>query len=150
MNPRKTNILGIVPYEAMKPALESLAENRDDLSLDVYVGDLSKGVEIVKSLHMEDYDIIISRGGTSRLIEQNTTIPVVEINISVYDILHTIRLAGNYRGKYAIVGFPSITTSARLLCDLLQYDIPIHTIHSSREAESLLTGLKKEDFRLVL
>ncbi|MCI8798222.1 MAG: sigma 54-interacting transcriptional regulator [Lachnospiraceae bacterium] len=150
MNSRKTNILGIVPYEAMKPALESLAENRDDLSLDVYVGDLSKGVEIVKSLHMEDYDIIISRGGTSRLIEQNTTIPVVEINISVYDILHTIRLADNYRGKYAIVGFPSITTSARLLCDLLQYDIPIHTIHSSREAENLLAELKKEGFRLVL
>lgn len=150
MNPRKTHILGIVPYEAMKPALESLAENRDDLSLDVYVGDLLKGVEIIKSLPMEDYDIIVSRGGTSRLIEQNTTIPVVEINISVYDILHTIRLADNYRGKYAIVGFPSITKSAQLLCDLLQYDIPIHTIHSSKEAESLLAELKKEDFRLVL
>ena len=99
MEHRKTHILGIVPYKAMKPALENLAENRVDLSLDVYVGDLSKGVDILKSLHMEDYDIIISRGGTSQLIEQNTTIPVVEINISVYDILHAIRLADNYRGQ---------------------------------------------------
>ncbi len=150
MDHRKTHILGIVPYKAMKPALESLAEGRDDLSLDVYVGDLSKGVDIVKSLHMEDYDIIISRGGTSQLIEQNTTIPVVEISISVYDILHAIRLADNYRGKYAIVGFPSITTSAKLLCDLLQYQIPIHTIHGSGQARELLTRLKEEGYGLVL
>ncbi len=150
MEHRKTHILGIVPYKAMKPALENLAENRVDLSLDVYVGDLSKGVDILKSLHMEDYDIIISRGGTSQLIEQNTTIPVVEINISVYDILHAIRLADNYRGQYAIVGFPSITTSAKLLCDLLQYQIPIYTIHSSTEARERLTCLKRDGCGLVL
>lgn len=150
MNERKTRILAIVPYMAMKPAMAKLAEKREDIELDIYVGDLKEGVDIVNSLRSENYDIIISRGGTAQLIEQNTSIPVVEISISVYDILRAIKLADNYQGRYAIVGFQSITSSARLLCDLLQYDIPIYTIHSPGKARQQLEQLKEEGFQLVL
>ncbi len=150
MGIRKTRILGIVPYKTMKPAMEKLAEKRDDITLEIYVGDLKEGVDIVRNLRIENYDVIISRGGTAQLIEQNTTIPVIEINISVYDIMRAIKLADNYRGKYAIVGFKSITKSASLLCDLLQYHVPIYTIQNSEEAQSLLKKLKEEGFQLVL
>ena len=38
-----------------------------------------------------------------------TDLPVVDIHISVYDVLRTMKLAENYSSLYAIVGFPSIT-----------------------------------------
>lgn len=35
-----------------------------------------------------------------------TDLPVVDIHISVYDVLRTMKLAENYSSLYAIVGFP--------------------------------------------
>lgn len=150
MNNLKTRILAIVPYKEMKPAMAKLSKDRDDISLDIYVGDWAEGVNIVKSLPLENYDVIISRGGTAQLIEQNTSVPTVEINISVYDILRAIRLANNFKDRYAIVAFDSLTKNAKLLCDLLQYQIPIYTIHNSEEARIQLEQLKSEGYHLVL
>ena len=95
-----------------------------------------------RSFH-DNYDIIISRGGTAELIGQITPIPVVEIPLSVYDILRAIKMAENFASRYAIVGFPGIISSAKLLCDLLQYKVETFTIHNSRQVEETLQMLKK-------
>ena len=58
------------------------------------------------------YDAIISRGGTATLIRETTDLPVISIQLSVYDVLRTIRLAQSYSNLYAIVGFPDITEAA--------------------------------------
>ena len=146
----KIRILGIAPYEAMKTAMMRLAQNRTELELDVYVGDLHYGVEIVRHHMDEYYDAIISRGGTAELIEQIADVPVVEISLSVYDILRAMKLAENYKERYAIVGFPSITGSAHVLCDLLKYQIDIFTIHNGDEVLSTMEMLKREGYRMVV
>ncbi|MDF2611947.1 MAG: Response regulator containing CheY-like receiver, AAA-type ATPase, and DNA-binding domain, partial [Lachnospiraceae bacterium] len=138
----KIHVLGIAPYEGMRNIMEKIAADRDDLVLDVYVGDLNKGVEIAQKNFHSNYDVIISRGGTAEMIGQITTIPVIEISLSVYDILRAMKLAENYSDRYAIVGFPGITGSAHLLCDLLQYKTDIFTIHSEEEVQSKLIELK--------
>jgi len=71
-------------------------------------------------------------------------------SLSVYDILRAIKLAENYADRYAIVGFPAITASAHLLCDLLQYKIDIFTIHDESEVHSALKDLKNQGYRMVL
>lgn len=147
---KKIKILGIAPYEGMKSMMLKLAETRDDIDLTVYVGDLNEGVEIAKRNFYSDYDVIISRGGTAEMIGEVTDIPLIEITLSVYDILRAIKLAENYSERYAIVGYPSITSSAQLLCDLLQYKIDIFTIHNIDEVQSTLTSLKQKDYRMVL
>ena len=140
----KIRILGIAPYEAMRSAMLRLARGHEELELDVYVGDLQQGAEIVRQHLDAYYDAIISRGGTAELIEQITDIPVVEIALSVYDILRAMKMAENYGKPYAIVGFPSITESAHFLCDLLRYTIDIFTIHNGEEAERVLEKLKQD------
>ncbi len=147
---RKTWILGIAPYEGMKTIMQRLARERDDIMLDVYVGDLNEGASIVRRNSGHDYDVIISRGGTAELIGQITTIPVIEVTLSVYDILRAIKLAENYSERYAIVGFPGITSNAHLLCDLLQYKIDIFTVHNAMEVEEILKDLKERGYRMVL
>ncbi|BCN29766.1 sigma-54-dependent transcriptional regulator [Anaeromicropila herbilytica] len=146
----KIKVLGIAPYEAMKTAIERLAKNRTDMKLDAYVGDLSYGKELVNRHIEENYDVIISRGGTARLIEEITEVPVVEISLSVYDILRAIKLAENYQERYAIIGFSNITSSAHLLCDLLQYRVDIFTVHSAAEVRPLLTKLKIQGYHMVV
>lgn len=103
------HILGIAPYEGMRDAMERAAEAFPGMHLDVHTGDLEQGVEIVRSMADQGYDAIVSRGGTAALIRQVTDLPVIEIQLSVYDVLRTIKLAENYSSLYAIVGFPNIT-----------------------------------------
>lgn len=150
MENKKIKILGIAPYEGMKTIMLKLAEQRTDIELNVYVGDLKKGVEIAQENCQNGYDVIISRGGTAEMIGMVTNIPVIEITLSVYDILRAIKLAENYADRYAVVGFPFITDSAHLLCDLLQYHLDIFTIHDESEAQDRLTELKKGGYRMVL
>ena len=121
----KTKILGIAPYEGILTLMKQVSEKRDDIELTAYVGDLKKGLDITSKYTVNDFDVIVSRGGTAELIQETSSIPVVEIQLSVYDILRSIKLAQNINNKYAIVGFPSITKNAHFLCDILRYNIDI-------------------------
>ena len=147
---QKIKILGIAPYEGMKSIMQKLAGERRDIELDVFVGDLNKGVEIARQNYRSNYDVIVSRGGTAELIGRSTHTPVIEVTLSVYDILRAMKLAENYADRYAIVGFPAITGSAHLLCDLLQYKIDIFTIHNQNEVQATLKELKRKGYRMVL
>lgn len=45
---RKVRVLGIAPYDNMKALMLNLAQERDDIELTVFVGDLQQGVELAK------------------------------------------------------------------------------------------------------
>lgn len=143
-------VLGIAPYEGMRSAMIQAAEYFPDLQLDVYTGDLERGVDIVRRTQEDGYDAIISRGGTATLIRKITDLPVVEIQLSVYDVLRTIKLAQNYSNLYAIVGFPSITEPAHILCDLLRYEVDILTTNSAEQVRSTLQRLREGGYRMVV
>ena len=52
-SPRPIRILGIAPYKGMKAIMQGLAAERDDIDLDVFIGDLEQGVEIVqRNIHI--------------------------------------------------------------------------------------------------
>ena len=146
----RTRILGIAPYEGMHTAMERAAQAYPNAQMDIYTGDLDEGVAIVQRMPPNAYDCIISRGGTATLIRQVTDLPVVEIHLSVYDVLRTMKLAENYFNLYAIVGFPSITEPAHTLCDLLGYNLDILTVHSAEEVTRTLERLKEGGYRMVV
>lgn len=144
------HILGIAPYEGMRVTMERIAEEYPNIHMDVFTGDMEEGAQIVRD-HLDDaYDCIISRGGTARLIRRITDIPVVEISLSVYDVLRAIKLAENYTDRYAIVAFPNITEPAHTLCDLLQNHIDIVTVHDTQEIYATLNRLQQNGYRMVI
>lgn len=143
-------LLGIAPYNSMASLMGSMAGQRPDIELDVFIGDMEQGVEIAKVNLRKGYDAIISRGGTAQSIARTVPIPVIEIQLTNYDILRAIKLAENYTESYAIVGFPNITESAHVLCDLMQYRIDIVTVHNEVEVDEALAQLKAAGCRMVV
>lgn len=145
-----TRILGIAPYEAMRNLMTQLASGMDNVELTAFVGDLEPGAEIAGRYTDHDFDVILSRGGTAELLRRKTNLPVVDIELSMYDILRAIRLAEGSNSRYAIVGFPAITRNAYILCDMLKLDAELYTIHHEEEARRTLEELAKGGCPMVL
>lgn len=146
----KTHILAIVPYNGMKEIMNDLAASNDNIELTVRIGTLQKGLQIVQSYDLDNFDIIVARGGTATLIEKHVNIPVVRIEVSVYDILRAIKLAENYNSRFAIAGILSTIENAILLRNLLQYDIRIVTLERVEDDRQAIMELLEEGYEMVL
>lgn len=146
----KTRILAIAPYQGLKELMTEITKERNDIELTIDIGDLENGLNIAKSYDLDDFDVIISRGGTAKMLAANVSLPVVEVEISVYDILRTIKLAENYAQRFAIIGYPAITDCAKMLCHLLKYDIDIVTLGENITAESEIKELHKKGYEMIL
>lgn len=148
--PSKIRILAIAPYASMESLLVKLAEEYPNIDLTITVGDLKKGVEIAQNNFHADYDVIISRGGTAKLVQQSVSLPVIEISTSAYDILRTLKLSGAGTGKVAVVGFSNITEELLSLKEMLPYKIDVFTIDSTEEAILILQQLKNDSYHAIL
>jgi transcriptional regulator with PAS, ATPase and Fis domain len=146
----KIKILAIAPYDSLKDVIVATAVQHNDIDVEVYTGDLSRGVSLARDELVHEYDFILSRGGTGEMIERITDTPVINIEISGYDMLHVIKMTQNYGGKFAIVGFKNITKDAKLLCDLLQYEADIITISNSEEVHNCLISLREKGYGLII
>ena len=147
---KKYKFLGIAPYEELKKSMATVEKQFDSFDIDIYTADLEKGQILAKQLANQQYDAIISRGGTANFIQQVVDIPVIDVSISLYDILGAIRLAHNYTDHLAIVGYSSITEAAHLICDILQYTIKIVTITADSDTEQILDDLRQENYEMIL
>ena len=127
----KIRILGIAPYNGMKTQMIKAAEDyKDRIDLVVLDGDLQEGVSAARNNFHGDFDVIISRGGTARMIRDQVSVPVVEIDLTDYDILRAMRLdhssnswklvsalitlasvSSNWLAKFSIKSFSSIIKS---------------------------------------
>lgn len=146
----RIRVLGIAPYEGMKTLMSSVVADYPQFDLTLFVGDMEQGLEIARSNFHGDYDVVISRGGTAKMLQKNLALPVIEIDISMYDILCALKLADGLTGKTAMVSFANITSSAHLLCDLMKYNMDIYTIDSAEAVEPTLRQLQKNDYQSIL
>ncbi|MEB6118688.1 PrpR N-terminal domain-containing protein [Mammaliicoccus sciuri] len=144
------NILGIAPYEELNISMTSVGKQFPNLNSDVYTADLKEGQELATKLYQTGYDAVISRGGTAKLIKETLNIPVIDVSISIYDILKAIRLTENYTDRFAIIGYPSITEKAHLLCDIMGYKIEIYTITEQMDVDQQLDELVSKNYELIL
>lgn len=146
----KINIVGIAPFNGLKLSMEQVAAKFPTINFDCYVGDLNAGLEIIDRLDLENIDVIISRGGTALLIKDSVNIPVIEIDITVYDIMRSVKLSQNLNGKLALVGFKNITDKAYLLNDLMEMKLDIVSVDAAQNAENVLIDLKKRNYEVII
>ncbi|PTX64558.1 transcriptional regulator with PAS, ATPase and Fis domain [Melghirimyces profundicolus] len=143
-------VLGIAPYPGLKKLMLELGDQEPSIDLFVEVGDLEEGLERARQASKEGYDLIISRGGTARLIRESVSLPVIDIPISGYDMLRVLTLIRDYRGEAAIVGFPNIVEGAITIRDLLGLNIQSHTLQHSGEVQDLLFRLQEKGVQVVI
>ena len=143
-------ILGIVPYPGLERIMQQLAAQRSEIQLITRIGNLRNWQDALSSVPASSYDVIISRGGTARMLARFARAPVIEITTSVYDMLCSLRNAQGYTGKIAVVGHSNITERARQLAEIMQYDIVVCPIHDNADIRWEILRLKQEGCNLIL
>lgn len=143
-------LLAVAPSESIQNLIYEIAEAKEGLEIDVFVGNLYSGVEIVHQKLNSTYDAILSRGETAAMIKKIVDIPVIEIPLSFYDILHAMKLADNFHEPYAIIGFTPVTNCAHLLRELLQLNLDIYTLFKLDDAVPIMEDLKNKGYHLIV
>ena len=128
---KKFRILAVAPYPGMKDLFLSIANSMPGVDIEVFTRSLENPIEYAKIFAAREFDIIISRGGTAKRIKAVSSIPLIEVEVSVYDMLRAIKMAYQHNRKFAIVGYSNITKPAKMICDILKYDIDIYEIKNS-------------------
>ncbi|MBR0162200.1 MAG: PrpR N-terminal domain-containing protein [Oscillospiraceae bacterium] len=146
----KVKVLAVVPYENMKIVLDSIVAARDDIDLTTVVSYSEQAVSYVRHCDQSSFDVIISRGGTAEMIQEYARIPVIEIELTPYDIRSALAAVSGSGKRIAIMGFPSIVEAAASLCDILGIAVETATIHKASEAKPLLRHMAEEGIELFL
>ena len=90
------------------------------------------------------FDVVISRGGTAKLLAKYIDRPLVEIDLSLLDILRVIRLVEVYKYNDAFIGFSNVTEKIKLLGQILSKELQVITISSSAELPEIIAGLRNK------
>jgi len=146
----KIKILAIAPYMGLKDLIEDEAKYLNEIEVDTYVADMLDGVEIANSIQHKNYSIIISRAGTADLIRKTSHLPVIDIKLSILDMMRSIKLAQMYKGKFAVVGYPSITKTTEIISELLNFDVKVETIRDISEIKEKLIKLKSNEYSMIV
>ena len=146
----KARLLLLAPYTGLKVLFENIVHEYSMIELTAYVSDTREAAGFVTSLDLSQYDIIISRGYTCDLIERACKRHVLDVGISIYDVLTSIKLAHNYNGKYVFVGFQSVIYLAKVLKDILKYDFDVYTVENIQQIEPTLLRLKELGYSMIV
>lgn len=143
-------VVAIAPYNGLKEVIRSVKNKMNHIDMDIEIGDLEEGVKLAKEAEANGADIIISRGGTARLIQKNVKVPVIEIEVSAYDLLRVFTLIKDSDEKKAIVGFGNVIESAKTISNLIDVEISAYTIEHEKDVVPKLKELQRNGYQIIV
>ena len=108
----------IAPFERISIAAQSIVD-ASNYPAKVYLGDLHQGVKAARQAIAEGAKIIISRGGTARLIRQELDVDVIEVEASIQRTLAFVYKETTPATRIAITGFRQLIDLVEPVCDIL-------------------------------
>lgn len=149
------SIAFIAPYPKLA---ELFAEICRELKkeIQIEIGDLEEGAHKATKLEEEGLDVIISRGGTAIAIKsQVTDIPVVEVQVSGYDLIRALHQARKEADKIVVAGFGPFTYGIEDLEEILGVHLKVMTlkeewIHQTNLIEEKLKEAKKQEYHWLV
>lgn len=143
--------LVIAPYPGLVALINQLDEQLTAFDLTVEQGDLTRSLELLDKYKHDDFDLIISRGGTAGLIRKHTTIPVLNMQISGYDILRILTLLKGYQSTtIGMIGFADVIKSFESVSNLMDIDIEYMEVEHENEVTQNLNHAKKQGIRVIV
>lgn len=133
-------ILVIAPHKKIEKIAKALAADYDDVEVKLAL--LEEAIEVARFAEKQGVEAIISRGGTARIIEKAVpSVPVIEIQVSTYELLQAVHTAKIYGKNIFIIGFKNIIDGADLLGSILETNIQTYYMENEEDGERYIKDL---------
>lgn len=146
---KKLRVLCIAPYENLRALMEAVAGELPQLEITAYVGDLDAGLEIALRDFHNNYDAVVSRGGTAAMLQRRIDLPVVEIPVTAVDIARAMRLAQGISKPYVLVGHQKILAKAAEIQALFHISLETYPVVTPQDARQQLAQLENQECTIL-
>ena len=141
----------IAPNQEMMEVGKALkADNRLLEEVEFFLGDLQDGVRIAQGLAYQKYDVIISRGGTAKVIRKAVDLPIVEVQITGYDALRMLLPYQNSTYQVAILGYENIVRGFLPVLERLEIKAYVEVVENEDEVAGKVQELQSLGVGVVL
>ena len=139
----------IAPYPELHKATERMVA---ELGVEVSVveGDLNEGVLAAQRAVADGAEVLVSRGGTALLIKQSVDVPVVEIEVSPFDIIRSLETLKDQRGPIGVIGFRNLIYGCESIGKVLGVDLRELPIASREEVPAVIAAAATAGIRVII
>ena len=116
----------------------------------VHEGDLSKGLAAALGSIDSDFDVVISRGGTAQMLEDELSLPVIEIDVSATDLLEALARHNPQGRRTAVIGFSNALRAVSEVADFSDFDLDVYGVSFEDELPIVLEDVASGDYPLRL
>jgi len=143
------SIAFIAPYKKMGELFSEICQEYNK-NIIIKIGDLEEGARQAVELEEQGaIDVVISRGGTAIAIKKKVTnLPVIEVQISGFDLIRALHQARKETNKVAIVGFYPFTYGIKDLGDIMNVNLKILTLNESWYEHPLYIEKKLKEIKM--
>jgi len=140
----------IAPYEELANIASQVSKELE-MDVDIHVERMEKGVALAKKLARQGAQVIISRGVTAWLIQQAVDLPVVDVQISGYDILRAYYQAKQFGGTIGIIDVADVIYGVESLETILGESFLKYTLEDQvNDIKKGIVALKEEGAEVVI
>lgn len=118
----KEKICLIAPYKDMQFFSENSRINEYNNLIVKKYASLSEVLDIGREFQENGGEIVITRGGSAKLLKENTSLYVVEIEISSYEIIKTLQKINDKKNPLGIVGYKNAVYKCAYLAKILGFE----------------------------
>lgn len=148
-----TKIAIITPFAAMHHIAEEVVNERRaewPQGIQVVPGDLGAGLQQAYKAIAEGTEVIISRGGTASLISSQIELPVVEIQVTAFDILRALKQVNGKTKKVGVVGFPNVIYGCEDFGEIWGIALQEITLANEQEAFAKILAAKEQGINVII
>jgi hypothetical protein len=147
------DILLIAPYEQMYLSARRITEDSKYRSVEVVRGNLAEGLALAVNAVESRVRVIISRGGTYRLIKQlNIGVPVVEIRPSPFDLIESLSMIMEKGGPLAVIGYSNVINNydEKFLRKLVKADLTIINLGENDDVKRVVSSCVERGYTMFI
>jgi len=112
----------IAPDEELALLCKEVVKQMDsEAAISIRVGAINQGVALARIEKEKGAEVIISRGGTAMMIRKEIPeIPLIEIEVTAYDLIYSLNSARRLGHNVVVVGFENVIESIKGIERVLQ------------------------------
>lgn len=116
-------ILVVAPTRDIYDKARSIVSESNFDNVEVVPASMGDGLLAAEKACREGTSILVSRGGTYKILCEKFDVPIVEIKVSAYDIVESIKPLLNGKGPIGVMGYKNVVYGFDILAGLLPVEI---------------------------